>query len=177
MLETQQRSRRFISIIWLVIGITAGVSIDRLFHREPVPNRSAALNPAKETISPASNSVSMEITNAIVDADVLPPLEKLRRLGNGRTTLDLQACLAAINELPAKDCLAAMDAFRGLPDEELRVLQRAIARRWATLDVQSAFQAAWPGRDVHFAMLAEAVAREWVARDPEAALGQLSKMS
>src|SRR5262245_29415817 len=104
MLENQQRSRRFISIMWLVIGITAGVSIDRWFHREPVPNKSAALNPVRETAPLAS-----ELTNAIPQSDLLPPLEKLRQLGSvRRTSFDLYSCLSAIKELPAKDCLAAM---------------------------------------------------------------------
>jgi hypothetical protein len=175
MLETQQRSSRFISIMWLVIGITAGVSIDRLFHREPPPTKPVTPNPV--TAIAASNSANVEITNAIPGPDVLPPLEKLRRLGRVRSAFDLRACLDTINELPAKDCLAAMDAFRGLPDEDLKVLQRAILRRWATLDAQGMFQAAWPPRNAHWAMLVEAVANEWVTRDPEAALAQHSKMT
>src|SRR5436190_16715717 len=122
--ETRQRNNRLIPIVWLAIGVAAGVSLDRVFHREPASTKPVVPDSVKETAASVSNSVSAEATHTMPGPDILPPLEKVRRLGRASASLDLQACLSAINELPAKDCLAAMDAFRGLPDEDLRVLQR-----------------------------------------------------
>src|SRR4029077_10770143 len=98
-------------------------------------------------------------------------LEKLRPLAANGTGSNLVACLSLIPQLAAGDCRGAFDLFRGWPSEERHILQRSIARRWASLAPDDALQAVLQTRDLEiWDGLGRETARALVNRDPERAL-------
>jgi len=103
---------------------------------------------------------------------------RLRQLVEPWKAANLQETLRAIAQLAAAECGQAIELFRRLPSEDRRVLHRALGHRWASLDLEGALQAALMTRDMEVRQaLTEAAAREWVQRDPEAALARIAQSS
>jgi hypothetical protein len=174
--------RRIISLtnfLWLILGLSLGVLVGRSFqpagqHQEPPRPADVAASKSGRP-EPANERQQL---NALRPA--APPanlaLERLRKLAAEQSGSEAGVCLGLIGELSAIDCPQALRLFRQWPTPERQLMQRAIARRWASLDPEAALReiAGTRDRDVR-SILASEAARELVRRDPDAALARLSQ--
>ncbi len=170
--------RHVVAVVWLVLGLLLGVSLAQLLRREPGVTPHPI--PATANQSDASSRPIVLETNFLPAAQQVPGISALARLRElcAQGDLDVAQCLNLVSQLSAEECFATIELFRRLQQEESEVLQRAVARRWASLDAEGLLDSVASIRDRRLArLLAEEGARALVKRNPEGALGKLSRSS